>query len=215
MSEYLNLLLKNLKVDFEALKTKNLNIIVSFMVYMLQKRNDFELLSALQHTKKHIRQLAQEVGVPPSTISRILARLEEENVVDFTRQGKNKIYFLKQTLEAKQYLLFSEQYKFLQLIQEPSLRRICKELQEKTNGELLLLFGSFANNMQTTTSDIDIYVETKDVTLRSKLQSIDQRLSIQMGHFEKSSALAQEIIKKHVVIQNVERFYSLLQNEIN
>ncbi|MFW5977103.1 MAG: nucleotidyltransferase domain-containing protein [Candidatus Nanoarchaeia archaeon] len=182
---------------------------------MLQKRNDFEIIIALQHTKKHIRQLAQELDLPPSTISRILMRLEEENVVDFTRQGKNKIYFLKHTLEAKQYILFSEHYKFLQAIQEPRLRRICKKLQEITNGELIILFGSFANNTQKTKSDIDIYVETQESNLRSQLQSIDQRLSIQIGFFEKSSALAQEIIKNHVVIQNVERFYSLLQNEIN
>ncbi|MBC8501303.1 MAG: nucleotidyltransferase domain-containing protein [DPANN group archaeon] len=178
---------------------------------MLRKRNDFEIIELLRKEPSHIRQIGEDLGLIPSTVMRIMKQLEEENIVDFKQQGKNKTYFLKETPEAKIYLFITEHYKLLKIIQQPKLRRIIKELQNKTKGELIALFGSQAKGTTTKNSDIDIYLETTDKKLREKTRLISEKLSVKIGELDKENLLTKEIIKNHVIIQNLERFYQLIK----
>ncbi|MBU0471275.1 MAG: nucleotidyltransferase domain-containing protein [Nanoarchaeota archaeon] len=178
---------------------------------MLRKRNDFEIIELLRKEQSHIRQIGADLGLIPSTVMRIMKQLEEENIVDFKQQGKNKTYFLKETPEAKTYLFITEQHKLLKTIQQPKLRRIIKELQNKTKGELIVLFGSQAKGTATKNSDIDIYIETTDKKLREKTRLISEKLSVKIGKLDKENLLTKEIIKKHIIIQNIERFYQLIK----
>ena len=65
------------------------------MVHMLQKRNDFKIIESIRVKSKHIRKIAEELNLPPSTVLRTMKQLEQEGVVDFTLEGKNKVYNLK------------------------------------------------------------------------------------------------------------------------
>lgn len=190
-------------------KSKHLNSIVAFKQHMLQKRNDLEIVEQLIKKPMHIRALATKLNIIPSTIQRTIKKLEEQNIVDYQTQGKNKIYQLKKTPEAKQYIFITEHYKLIKIMQKTELRFIIKQLQEKTNN-LIVLFGSYAKNLEKKDSDIDIYIETPDLNLQQELSKISKKLSIKIGNLNKESLLTKEIIKDHIIIQKVERFYELI-----
>ena len=179
------------------------------MVHMLQKRNDFALVETLQKGPSHIRELANTLKLVPSTTLRTLHELQKKSVVDVKREGKNATYFLKQTPEARIYSLMTEHYKLLKLIQDPSLKQLTRELQAKTNGELIILFGSVAKGTATKESDIDLYIETTNETTKATVRAILSKISLKTGTFDTTTPLAKEIIKNHIIIQNTERFYHL------
>ncbi len=179
---------------------------------MLQKRNDLELIELLRKEPTHVRALAVLLKLTPSTVLRTLQTLQAETVVDFKRVGRNCVYELKETPEARAYLIMSEQYKFLKLIQDPLLRSITTELREGTDGEVICIFGSHADGTETKTSDIDVYIESHDRALRERIQHISPKVSLQFGTLEPTSTIAKEIRRNHVIIQNVERFLRLSES---
>ena len=136
---------------------------------MLQKRNDFELVEQIRREPGHVRQLAAKTGMIPSTVLRTLRLLQQEGIVDYVREGRNTVYALKETFDAAIFLLMVEEYKLLKLSQQSALRAIIKALRTQTNGELIIFFGSHAKGTVTATSDIDVYVETKDRKLKEEL----------------------------------------------
>lgn len=180
------------------------------MQHMLQIRNDFEITELLRKQPAHLRLIASELKLIPSTVMRILNRMQDENVVDFHKEGKNNKYFLKDSPESLIYLYLTEHYKLLKILEISYLRRIIKEISEIDNQTLKVLFGSQANKVSEK-SDIDIFIETEDNSLRDELSKISSKLSIKIGRFEKNSDLGKEIIKNHIIIHNIERFYQLLK----
>lgn len=182
---------------------------------MLQKRNDLEIIELLRKEQAHIRLIGKRLNLIPSTVLRTVKRLEDEKVVDFKVQGKNKTYFLKDTPESRIYLLMSEHYKLLKCLENQKLRRIFKQLKDKTCGELIVLFGSYAKGSAKKDSDVDIFVETKNRSVRAELNAISDELSIKIGELNKNDLLSKEIIKDHIVIQNVEIFQSFSDKNIH
>jgi len=178
---------------------------------MLQKRNDLEIVGLLRRGSSHVRQMSESLGMVPSTVMRTVQRLEKEGVVDFKQAGKNKTYSLKNTLEAQQYLYMTEHYQLLKILQDPQLRRVICQLKDNTESQLVVLFGSHATGTANKNSDIDVFVETRDKDLKEKLTALSEKLSIKIGKLDKDNLLTKEIIKKHVILQNVERFYQAIR----
>jgi predicted nucleotidyltransferase len=178
---------------------------------MLQKRNDLLLVATLAKEASHIRKLAKDTDMTPPTVMRTLKQLQTEKVVDHHTEGKNTIYTLQESPEAKQYQYMAEHYKLLQTLKQPHLRRIIKALIEHTSGELIILFGSQAKGLAKKTSDIDLFIETKNKELKQQLSYIASNLSIKTGTLDPKTPLAQEIQKNHVIIQGVERYYQIIQ----
>jgi predicted nucleotidyltransferase len=201
---------RSLLIENQKFRNKDLYIIVAFMKHMLQIRNDFELVEELRKEPKHIRELAKRLELIPSTVLRTIKNLEKEQVVDFTQEGRNKKYFLKETPEARNYVFMTEHYKLLKILQDKKLRRIINKIQENTDDELIVLFGSYAKGSAKETSDIDIFIETTNKKLREEIKEVSEKLSIKIGTLEKNNPLTKEFIKNHVIIQNVDRFYQLI-----
>ena len=178
---------------------------------MLQKRNDLEIIELLRREPNHIRQIASVLNLIPSTVMRILKNLQKEGIMDYNKEGKNNKYFLKETPETHIYIHMAEYYKLLKILQNVLLRRIIKELIKSSNGELIVIYGSYAKGSATNESDIDIYVETKDQKLKQELQKISEKINIDIGKIDNNSALGKEIIKNHIIIQNPERFYQMIK----
>lgn len=181
------------------------------MKHMLRKRNDLEILNILQNNPKHIRQIAKDLDMIPSTVMRTVRTLMEENVVDYKKIGKNKEFYLKDSIEKNIYLNLAENYKKLKIIQKPKIRRIVEELIKTTNNELIVLFGSYSKGIENKNSDIDIYIEIKSNSLKKELEKISNKLSIKIGDFDKESLLGKEIIKNHIIIQNIERYFNIIK----
>jgi Mn-dependent DtxR family transcriptional regulator len=61
---------------------------------MLQKENNiYSIIESIRLQSKHLRRISKELDLIPSTVMRLLNQLEKENVVDYKKEGKNKIFF--------------------------------------------------------------------------------------------------------------------------
>ncbi|MFH1409339.1 MAG: nucleotidyltransferase domain-containing protein [Nanoarchaeota archaeon] len=178
---------------------------------MLQKRNDFEIIEFLRKEPAHIRKIARELKLIPSTVMRLVKRLESELVLDVTYEGRNAKYFLKTTPEAKAYLFMVEEYRRIAWLNHPEFRMLFKNLIELTQGELIILFGSHVKGYAKKESDIDLFVETKSKALKEKIENISDKLSVHIGSLGSTSGFGREIINNHIILQNVARFYRLIQ----
>ncbi|MBU0536458.1 MAG: nucleotidyltransferase domain-containing protein [Nanoarchaeota archaeon] len=134
--------------------------------------------------------------------------LHKSNIVDFRHEGKNKIVFLRKTLEAKQYAYHVETENLIETLKKyPSLRGIIEQIKKDDRISLAVLFGSYAKGKAKKESDIDIYIDTDDRKLKENVESINSKISAKIGRYDKESLLIKEIEKSHVIIKGMERFY--------
>lgn len=174
---------------------------------MEHKNYKYEIIEFLLRKKGYVRELAKIIGISHMTISRKMKELLKENVVDFSREGKNKVYFLKKTIEAKTYAYITENYKLLKLIEKyPDLRRILEKIQKDKRINMAIMFGSYAKGKAKERSDIDIFIETKNQKIKEEIQDIDSRVSVKIGEYKKGD-LFKEIDKNHVIIKGVKEYY--------
>jgi len=175
---------------------------------MEQKDYKLEIVNELLNNENHIRGIAKKLNTNHMTIVRKTKELAKENVVDYKEEGKNKTYFLKKTVEAKNYVFSAENYKLNKLLKKyPALRGIVEKIQKNKKIKIAILFGSYAKGIAKPDSDIDIYIETGDKKIRGEVSLIDSRLSIKIGKYNKSNLLIKEIEKNHVIIKGVEQYY--------
>ncbi|MEK6917985.1 MAG: nucleotidyltransferase domain-containing protein [Nanoarchaeota archaeon] len=175
---------------------------------MEQKDYKLEIIDSLLEKNRHIRALAKKLKVNHMIILRKLKDLYDGNIVDYTEEGKNKVYFLKKTTEAKSYVFITENYKLSKILKKhPFLRNIIEKTQENNKIKIAVLFGSYAKDTEKDKSDIDIYVETINRKIKKDLESINSRVSVKIGKYDKKSPLIKEIEKNHIIIKGVEEFY--------
>tara|TARA_Y100000310_G_C20536020_1_gene740891 strand:+ start:84 stop:731 length:648 start_codon:yes stop_codon:yes gene_type:complete len=203
------LVLKVIILTFQR-KTGTFIYIGSFMVHMVQKRDNMELkiIELLIKEENHVRGIAKRLNESHSTILRKLNNLKKENAVDFKKEGKNKIFFLRKNTIAKSYILQAESNKLITLLRKyPELSIIFEEILKKTNERLIVLFGSYAKGIAKKDSDIDIYIETKNKDIKKLIEGLYSKINVKIGPFDAKSPLIKEIIKDHIIIRGIEEFY--------
>lgn len=175
---------------------------------MSQKDYIMEIVEQLRKRSSHLRGLAKTLQTNQTTMARKLKELERNNVVDFRQEGKNKAFFLKNSIEAREHLYMAEHYKLLHLLQKhPALKQVIQGIKAHPKARLAILFGSYAKGTSSRESDIDIYLETTSRALKKELELLDSRLSIKIGKYARESHLIREIEKDHVIIKGVELYY--------
>ena len=181
---------------------------------MVQTRDNIslEIILFLLKGRMHLRGIAQELGIPHSTVHRRVNELVTLNVLDFRMEGKNKVIFIKKNFQASNHVFNAERYKLIQLLQVyPKLNIILEEMLAKTDAKLVILFGSYAKFIAKKDSDIDVYVETMDEGIKFKMESVNSKIQVKIGEFDTSSYLIKEIIKNHVIVKGVERYYEEIE----
>ena len=172
---------------------------------------ELEIVLLLLKEESHIRGIAKNLGRPHSSISRALNKLVKENVLDYKIKGKNKVFFIKKNLQAKNYVFNAERYKLIKLIKiYPELGIIIDEVLKRTNN-MAILFGSYAKFSAKKDSDIDIYVETRSRKVKEEIESVNSRIRVKIGSFNLDSELIKEIIKNHVILKGIEEFYEKIK----
>lgn len=179
------------------------------MLHMEQKDYINEIINFLLEKRNgHVRGIAKALHTNHMIIQRRIKELSKMNIVDFTQEGKNKVYSLKNTIEAKNHAYMAENYKLLRILaKHPELRRIIEKIQIDNRIKLALLFGSYVKGTIKKGSDIDIFIETSDKNIKKELSMLDSRLSIKIGQYIKESPLIKEIKKNHVIIKGIEKYY--------
>ena len=101
------------------------------MLHMSQNYYKLKIIESLLKKKNHIRGLAKELKTNQTTIARKVKELYKENIVDYKYEGRNKVYFLKKTLEAFEFILIVEHYKLFEVVSKyPYLRGIIQEIKK-------------------------------------------------------------------------------------
>lgn len=146
------------------------------------------------------------------TIRNKLAILAEDNAVDFTREGKNNVYFLKKSVEARNYAMTAELYKQSKAIATyPVLRGIIHGVLEVPDVRLALLFGSYAKGTAHEESDIDLFIETLDPNVKKDLEKRYSMLRMKIGIFDRENPLIREIMKDHIIIRGMEDYFEKIR----
>jgi len=175
---------------------------------MSQNYYKIKIVESLLKKENHIRGLAKELKTNQTTIARKINGLFNENIVDYKKEGRNKVYFLKRTLESLQFVLIVEHYKLIEILKKYTyLRKILQEIIQNRKIRLAILFGSHARKTATKESDIDIYIEAISRGIKRELEEIDSRVSVKIGKFNRKSLLIKEIEKEHVIIKGAELYY--------
>lgn len=180
------------------------------MRHMVQDKNNLELeiILVLLRNKTHLREMARILNESHSTILRKINELVKDNVLDYRKEGKNKTFFIKNNLKAKNYIYSAEIHKLNNLLKKhPELAIIFEDIKKNFLKGMIILFGSYAKGIPKKDSDIDIYLETNDDKLKEKLKEINSKLSIKIGKFDTRSLLIKEIIKNHIIVRGLENFY--------
>ncbi len=184
------------------------------MVHMVQNRNNIisEIILVLIKGETHLREIARTLNTPHSTVLRKINELIKENVLGYKREGKNKIFFIKNNLKAKNYIYSAESYKLVKLLKRhPELNIILDDILRYTKEKMIVLFGSYAKEKAKQDSDVDIYVNTMDKKIKYKLQALNSKIKVKIGEFEINSLLIKEIIKDHIILRGVEEFYEKIK----
>ena len=175
---------------------------------MKQKCYEFDIVTVLLERPMHVREIARELNTNSMTVLRKLKDLHSSNIVDFKKKGKNDEYFIKKSIEGKEFVCMTEHYKLIRFLQKyPLLRRVIGIIRDDKRFRMAILFGSYAKGYARKESDIDVYINTMDRKIKQDLQYNDGDLSIKIGKYSKSSPLLAEIRKKNIIIKGVEDYY--------
>jgi len=176
---------------------------------MVQNDNiDLEIILALIKKEFHVREIARIIEKNHSTVIRKISKLAKENVIDYRQEGRNKIFFIKNNLNAKNYVYSAEIYKLNKLLKKhPELSIIFEEIKRHFRKGMIILFGSYVKGNEDIMSDIDVYLETMNIKIKNKINKINSKLRVKIGKFDINSLLVKEIIKNHIIIRGAEEFY--------
>lgn len=175
---------------------------------MEQKDYKMEIVKNLLREKNHAREIAKKLGTNHMMINRKLAELSKENIVDFKQKGKNKVYFLKKSLEAEMSKILMEEYFLIKILDKyPKLRKVVEKIRKERRIKLAILFGSYAKKNADKNSDIDIFIESKDTSIKKDLMKFDSRINVKLGKYDKKNNLIKEIDKNHIILKGFEEYY--------
>lgn len=171
-----------------------------------------EIVLQLLREPVHLRGLADRLHVNHMTIGRKLAVLQDDNVVDFTMEGKNKVYFLKKTIESRNIAIASELYKQSRAVARyPLLRGVLHAILGTAEVRFALIFGSYAKSTAHEGSDIDIFIESLNRDVKKELERQNRLLSVKIGAFDIENPLIREIMDYHIIIRGVEDYFEKTQ----
>ena len=159
-------------------------------------------------------ELARSSKIPQQTASRLLNKLVKLNLVNYTKKGKNKLFYFdleKQT--TKIILNFIENQKALQF--QLKIKEISVVINEILKYcESLIIFGSYASDSFSKESDIDIVIlgrSNKEEIKKIKQKQVAEinEHYVSYNEFAKilrsKNPLSIEIMKNHVLFGEVSK----------
>ena len=191
-------------------------------------KNQLEILNLFRKNiflSETIRAIAKITRKSYPKIHQAIKELNKRNVIKIKKVGNSNVCELNLSNEAVSYFsLLDEQEAFSQKI--PHIEKIL-EFKEFLD-DIILVTGSYAGHRQTSKSDIDLVIITKENAFR-KQKLIDNltKLFIPRIHpititykdfiemlLEKKENFGKEIFKKKLLFRNPSRYYKLIAQAI-
>jgi predicted nucleotidyltransferase len=128
--------------------------------------------------RHHLRDLAQQLGIDPSNLSKELGRLEREGLFRSEVSGRQKYFRLDRS-----YPLFEEVRRVVaKTIGAPSV--IAQSLKGIPGIDEAYLYGSFARSQQDAASDIDVLIigTPREEALAQAVRKLEQQLGREINY---------------------------------
>jgi len=162
----------------------------------------FIIRTLFYHEPLTLRELSKLANCSLSKTSRKIEELNKEGLVSVSVKGR--AYLLRANLQHPllKYILLREEaeYTALTLKKYPELVELLEELLKKCDGEIVLLFGSYARHEATDTSDVDVAV----------INGKGGEFNLSYEEFRKlmknKNNTMMSIIKHHVIVKGFEKF---------
>ncbi|MBR9705102.1 hypothetical protein GOV12_06835 [Candidatus Pacearchaeota archaeon] len=160
------------------------------------------------------RAIAKKHNLNQKTISNILNNLEEQEILKFKKEGKNKYYFLnKRNPEIKEIIQLVEINKKINFTKKHiKLKGLFEKLEKKTKG-ILIVFGSYVKNIEKKDSDLDLFVLGDIENIKKLEESFGIDINIvksTINKFNKNNPFIKEIMENHVILKGAEEFINLI-----
>lgn len=201
------------------------------MVYIQLEKTDVEILRYLVrdiNKQYSINELSNILKRPYVKVHSSIQRLLIKGIININVLGKSHYCKLdyKNNLDIACFVEAQITRDFL--IKNKNIHIFLNNLKEKLNfpDYSLIIFGSFAENMQTKNSDLDLAVITSKNNLEkaeSIVRSLTKTTNISIHALEfayidfiemlksKEINVAKEMIKNHVIIHGFEQFYECVR----
>jgi predicted nucleotidyltransferase len=160
------------------------------------------------------RQIADKRKMNQKTVSNVLNRLEKENILKYSTEGKNKYYFLNmanpQIKDIVKIVELARKNKFISKYEK--FRELFYSLEKQAQG-ILVIFGSYASLTSAKDSDLDVFVIGKIAEIKDLEEMYDIKINVVKSSKEKinkQDIFIKEIIKNHIMLKGVEEFIELI-----
>jgi predicted nucleotidyltransferase len=156
------------------------------------------------------RDIAKRLEMNQKTVSNVLNRLEKENILKFSVEGKNKYYYLnKFNPSIKEIVKLMEVDRKIKFIERnKKIGGLLENLEQRARG-ILIIFGSYAKGTNTEKSDLDVFVQGRI----SNIDDLENLYSLKINvilsdkkRFDKQEKIIIEILKNHIILKGVEEF---------
>jgi len=159
-------------------------------------------------------EVARKLKMNQKTVSNVLNNLEKEHILKFSHEGRNKYYLLNRfNPEIKEVIKFIDIKRKIDFLEKnKKIRELFEKLEQKTKG-ILVIFGSYAKQINHENSDLDVFIigqidETEDL---EKIYNIKINIiKSTRKKFNKNDIFIKEITKNHIILKGLEDFVELI-----
>ena len=158
------------------------------------------------------REISKTAKINQKTVSNILLKLEKENILKYSLNGKNKNYFLnKSNLQILDIIKIIEIYKKIHFLKKhKKYALLFEELEKRTNG-ICIIFGSYSKNLETKYSDIDIFIIGKISTINDLETMYNLKINTVIAKQLSDDAFSKEIYKNHIILKDFEDYVNSIK----
>lgn len=149
----------------------------------------------------YVREVGRLARMSPRTAQLVLDDLERKGALSSATKGRIRLFTLRDTPQARDYLILAEHYKRICFIESGSLLcGIAEKVLRHAEG-MVLLFGSYAKGLQKKASDFDILVVGS--ADREAFRRISALYGVPIDLKETSPDIFRKTLRTDVLIQEV------------
>jgi len=143
-----------------------------------------------------LREISRKVDISPASVLNYLKKLEAEGFIKKIKKKINPAYVSQRDNENFKF------YKKIAILEELHSSGIIDELWQKTAPEAIILYGSCSKGESIDTSDIDLFVISKNVKKTILNYKIDKKYS---------KMISKEV---HIIVDNRKNIPDKLMNSL-
>ena len=186
--------------------------------------NSLEILTVFTDyadERYNISKIARKIKRSHVTLLPHLDELEKNQILKSLLNGRNKEFTInKESILTRNFIEMTENYKVFKLLKkETLLKKIVQEICNKKTNAIIIIFGSYVKGGYNKESDIDIAYIGSESEDRNRIfkeisqvygKEINVKYISEKGICNREDNLVAEIIKDHIIINNVSKFVGLV-----